>query len=124
MALLIGAFVMTASPAMAMEKEKAKDEKAMKAEKKATIKVIAEDDKVRVQEVHTLPGAVNTTVASSSHRVVRALKGGTLLRTYADGKTEKIEYKTGEVKIVKASPEYTAKNIGKSEVVLYVVVLK
>src|SRR5205085_2089475 len=106
MALLIGAFVMTASPAIAMEK--AKDEKAMKAEKgKATTKVIAEDDKVRVQEVRSKPGDVNTTVASSSHRVVRALKGGTLLRTYADGKTEKIEYKTGEVKIIKASPEFT-----------------
>ena len=30
---------------------------------------------------------------------VRALAGGTLQRTYADGKKEKVVYKTGEVKI-------------------------
>lgn len=54
-------------------------------------------------------------------RVVRALKGGTVLRTYADGKTEKSEWKTGEVQIQEPGPQYTARNVGKTEVVLYVV---
>lgn len=52
------------------------------------------------------------------------LKGGTVLRTYADGKTEKSEWKTGEVQIQEPGPQYTARNVGKTEVVLYVVRLK
>jgi quercetin dioxygenase-like cupin family protein len=124
--LLVGAFVIAGAPAFAAaEKEKAKDEKAMKAEKgKTTIKVLAENDKLRAQEVRFKPGDVNTTVATSSSRVLRVLKGGTLFRTYEDGKTEKIEYKTGDVKILEPSAKYTAKNNGKSEVVLYVVIAK
>ena len=46
------------------------------------------------------------------------------MRTYADGKTEKVEYKTGEVRINAPSGQFTTKNVGKSEVELYVVVLK
>src|SRR6185436_942185 len=65
-------------PAAAADMEKGKSEKAAKAEKgKATIKVIVENDKVRVQEVSTKPGDVNETVATKSIRVVRAIKGGT-----------------------------------------------
>jgi hypothetical protein len=55
---------------------------------------------------------------------VRALKGGTLQRTYADGKKEQVVYKTGDVRINEPGPAYTTKNIGKSEVKLYVVRLK
>ncbi len=123
MGLLAAAFMLagvTANPAMAQEKAK-----AAKAEKgKATITVLAENDKVRAQEVKQKPGDENATVATSSTRVVRALKGGTLLRTYADGKTETIEWKTGEVKLLGPSPQYRSKNVGKSEIVLYVVIVK
>lgn len=96
-----------------------------KAEKgKVTTRVLADNDKVRAQEVTFRPGDENTSVPSTTFRVVRALKGGTIQRNYADGKTEKIEYKAGDVKINAPSGQYTTKNVGKTEVVLYVVVLK
>ena len=47
------------------------------------------------------------------------------MRTYADGKTQNVEWKTGEARI--AEPDktaYTVKNTGKSDVHLYIVVLK
>jgi len=102
----------------------AQDKKAAKGAAKATMKVIAENAKARAYEVTFAPGAENTAVPSSSVRVVRALAGGTLQRTYADGKKEKVVYKTGEVKINEAGPAFTAKNIGKTQIKLYVVQVK
>jgi hypothetical protein len=57
-------------------------------------------------------------------RIVRGLKGGMLERTYADGTKELMAWKSGEVKQVNPGPAYTTKNIGKSELQLYVVELK
>ena len=119
----------TATPAMKHEMDKAKDAKAApaaKAEKgTAKLTVLAENDKVRVFEVEFKPGDENKAVPSSSSRVVRALKGGSLMRTYSDGKTQNVEWKTGEVRFVEAEKTaYTTKNIGKSDIHLYVVVLK
>jgi len=93
---------------------------------KATVKqkVLVENDKLKAYEVAFKPGAENTTVPSSSSRVVRALKGGTLERTYADGKKEKVTYKTGEVKLNQPGPAFTTKNVGKTEIVLYIVQVK
>jgi hypothetical protein len=88
------------------------------------MKVIAENPKVRAYEVTFAPGAENASVPASSIRVVRALSGGTLERTYTDGKKEKVTYKTGEVRINEVSPAFTTKNIGKSEIKLYVVQVK
>jgi hypothetical protein len=102
----------------------AQDKKAEKGAGKAIMKVVAENSKARAFEVTFAPGAENTAVPSSSVRVVRALAGGTLQRTYADGKKENVVYKTGEVKINEASPAFTTKNIGKSEIKLYVVQVK
>jgi quercetin dioxygenase-like cupin family protein len=124
-ALSVALLFVAAPPALGAEKEKAKDEKAMKAEKgKSTIKVLAENDKLRAQEVRFKPGDVNNAVVTTTSRIIRVLKGGTLVRTYEDGKTEKIEYKTGDVKVLEPSAKYSAKNVGKSEVLLYVVLLK
>ena len=128
--LVVPVFMLAfAAATPAMKHEMAKDAKAAptaKAEKgKVTTKVLLENDKVRVQEVTYKPGDENTTVATTSSRVVRALKGGTLMRTYTDGKTEKIEWKAGEVKLLEPSKVvYTAKNVGKTDVQLYVVILK
>ena len=97
---------------------------AVAQDKKATMKVITENAKVRAYEVTFAPGAENTSVPASSTRVVRALEGGTLERTYADGKKEKVVYKTGEVRINDVSPAFTTKNIGKSAIKLYVVQVK
>ena len=75
----------------------------------------------QIQAGATVPGTLRWIPCT---RVVRVLKGGTVLRTYADGKTEKSEWKTGEVQIQEPGPQYTARNVGKTEVVLYVVRLK
>jgi hypothetical protein len=123
MGLLIPAFVLAgfvAQPAMAQEKAK-EAKKEAKAEKgKATVKELFENDKVRVTEITFKPGDEGPNIARP-FRVNRALKGGTIQRTYADGKTEKVVWKTGEVRGVGPDPVFTPKNIGKTDVVLYIV---
>jgi hypothetical protein len=115
--LLVPAFLV-ALPATAQEK-------GAKAEKgKPVMKVLAEDDKVKVWELHYKPGDTNTSPPASSTRVIRVLKGGEQLWTFADGKTQKNVYKTGEVRVLKPGPQFTSKNVGKSDIVLYVVMVK
>jgi len=87
---------------------------------KAVRTILAEDDKFQVFEIRQKPGEVNV-ASTSGTRVIRALSGGSLLRTYADGKTEKSDWKTGEVQIQGPGPQYTVTNVGDTEVVLYVV---
>jgi hypothetical protein len=117
--LAAAVLVLPASLTLAQDK-KAADKGAAK----AIMKVMTENPKVRAYEVTYAPGAENTAVAASTTRVVRALAGGTLERTYSDGKKEKVTYKTGEVRINEVSPAFTTKNIGKSEIKLYVVQVK
>ena len=88
------------------------------------MKVLVDNDKVKVYEATYAPGAENKGIASTTMRIVRGLKGGTLERTYADGKKELVRWKAGEVKQVNPGPAYTTKNIGKGELQLYVVQLK
>ena len=115
----------TATPAMKHEMAQGKAKAAPAAKGMATLKVLSENDKVRVIEVQFKPGDENKAVPSALSRVVRALKGGSLMRTYADGKTQNVQWKTGEVRFVEAEKTaYTVKNVGKSDVHLYVVVLK
>ena len=86
-----------------------------------------DNDKVRVIERTYRPGDTNDEVPSSSYRVNHTLKGGTLERTYADGRKEKIELKPGMVRYLepsKGSAGYTVKNIGNTDVVSFVVILK
>ena len=111
---------MAAIPAVAQEKaQEAKSEKG-----KSVTKVLAENDKVQVWETRYKPGDVNAAPPTSSTRVLRALEGGTLLWTYADGKTEKVQWNTGEVKLLTPGPPFTSKNVGSSDVVLYGVMVK
>lgn len=102
----------------------AQDKKADKASHEVTTKVMVENDKVRAQEVTFPPGATNTAVATSSMRVVRALTSGKLQRVYADGKKEDVAWAAGQVRLNEASAAYTAKNVGKGTLKLYVVILK
>ena len=88
------------------------------------MKVLVDNNKAKAYEVTYAPGAENKGVASSTTRVVRALTSGTLELTYADGKKEKRPWKAGQVREVNPGPAYTTKNIGKSELHLYVVQLK
>ena len=123
--VLVPAFILAgvvASPAIAQDK--AKDAMAAKAEKgKSTLKVLFENDKVRVTEVTSRPGDVGANVARP-FRVIRPLKDGTIERTWADGKVDKVEWKTGEVKAVGPDKPFTPKNVGKTEFVLYIVEVK
>jgi hypothetical protein len=115
--MVIPAFVMVGATNYVVAQDKA-------AKGAPTIKVLLENDKVKVYETTYKPGDVNTAVATSATRIVRCLKGGTLERTYADGKKEPIVWKTGEVKQFSQLPAYTVKNDTKSEVLLYTVQLK
>ncbi|GAC1521226.1 MAG: hypothetical protein NVS3B11_21030 [Collimonas sp.] len=90
---------------------------------KEELKVLQENDKVRVTEQRLQPGAQSESRARP-YRVVRALKGGTLQRIYPDGKKETVQWKTGEVRVLEPTEAYIVKNIGKTETVLYVVNIK
>jgi hypothetical protein len=113
--MLIGGLLMAAVPATAIAQEA------------PPVKVLVENDKVRAFETRYKPGDENQNVPREG-RVIRALTSGTLLRTYTDGKAERIEWKAGDVRynppITGPVPQYTTKNVGNSELVLYVVVMK
>ena len=95
---------------------------------KATMKVLVENDRVKVYETTYKPGDVNTEVPSSFARINRTMRDGTIERTYADGKKEKIELKAGTVRFLEpakpGAPTYTVQNVGKADYVSYVVLLK
>ena len=124
--VLIPAFIlagMAANSAMAQDKD-AKAAPAAKAEKgKPVTKMLIDNDKVRVNESTFKPGDESESVARP-YRIIRMLKGGSLQRTYADGKVEKSEDKTGEVREAGPNPPYKLKNIGKTDVVFYTVQIK
>lgn len=128
--LSVPAFVfagVVAGPAIAQDK--AKDAQAApvaKAEKgKSSFIYYVDNDKVRVFQVTFKPGDVGNSDQTRPNRVVKVLKGGTLMRTYTDGTTEKVEWKTGDVKFIEAdSKPNTLKNVGKTDIVLYNVFLK
>ncbi len=101
----------------------AQDKKAGKGAPKVVIKTLVENAKVIATETTYAPGAESNT-SRAEVRVVRALAGGTLQRTYADGKKENVVYKTGQVRINEPGPAYSTKNVGKTTVKLYVVRLK
>jgi hypothetical protein len=96
-----------------------------KAEKGSTIiKGLLDNAKVRVFELTLKPGEEQATPVTSASRVVRVLKGGTIERTFSDGKKEKLTRKTGEVYMLDPGPTYTFKNTGKGVFQIYVVQLK
>jgi hypothetical protein len=129
--MLVPAFILAgivAQPVFAQDK--AKDSKAAapkdakKQEATNSQKVHHDDDKVRVTETTTKPGERGNNVVRG-FRVTRYLQGGTQERTYADGKKEKIERKTGEV--FAAGPDkqaYFVTNVGKTTIVTYTVNIK
>ncbi len=98
-------------------------EKAKAAKSEATLKVFVDNDKVRVFEIRFKPGDQGANVARPA-RVLRVLKGGTLLRTFADGKSDKRTYKTGDVVYEQSAQPFVPKNIGKSDLIFYVVFVK
>jgi len=112
--LLVPAFVvagLVATPAVAQKKGEALQ------------KVYLDNEKVRVFEITYRPGDAGAN-ATRPLRVIRVLKGGTLTLIYPDGKKEKLVWKTGDVQVRPATPQYLTKNEGKSDIVLYVVNVK
>jgi hypothetical protein len=93
-----------------------------KAHAKAQSKVVLENDKVKVTESRYPPGADAPSMLRPG-RVVYTVKGGTILRTYPDGKTVKIVTKAGETRWLEAET-FSFANVGKSEIVLHSVTPK
>jgi quercetin dioxygenase-like cupin family protein len=124
-ALLIPVFLAVAAtlPVAAQDKkpEKAAEKPADKGEVRAT-KTLADNDRVRVSESVFKPGEVNP-LQKRGYRVTRVLKGNTTVERTTDGKTERIEYKEGNVYISPAGMS-SIKNVGKSEITIYTVILK
>lgn len=90
----------------------------------SAVNVRSSDDKVRVIEITFKPGDAGASVARP-FRISRALKGGALTRIYPDGKTEKVTYKTGDVRVSEAeTTPFIPKNEGETDIVLYVVFMK
>ena len=114
-----------ASSAVAQEKAKpaaTQDKAKAPAKGEITSKVLFENNKVKAVELRYPAGVVSPSAARPD-RVVHTIKGGTIVRTYPDGKTQKIESKAGETRWLEAAT-YEFKNVGKSEYVLHVVYLK
>ena len=90
---------------------------------KAVMNDILVNDRVRVVEVVMKPGA-ETDGVELPLRVTRALKGGSLTRTFPGGKSEKIKFKTGEVRFGEAVSTHVVRNSGHTTIHLYSVFLK
>lgn len=82
-----------------------------------------DDGNVRVQEVRFEPGDVGKTIARPA-RVIRVLKGGTIRRSYPDGHFDDVQYKTGETRVYGADPVFGIRNVGKTEIVFFVVAIR
>lgn len=109
--------LLVAGPAIAQDKKGKIPER--------TQKVLIDNDRVRVTETVYPPGGGTNVANAPPYRITRALKGGTLERTFTDGKKESISWKDGEAKEQQAAKvAYTLKNTGKADVVLYTVQVK
>ena len=82
-----------------------------------------DDGNVLVREVRFQPGDVGKTIARPP-RVIRVLQGGTMRRTFADGRIDDVEYKTGETRVYGADPVFGIRNVGKTEIVFFVVAIR
>ena len=124
-ALFVPAFLASAAVLPAAAQDKKADKSTEKAADKGPIraqKVLVDNDRVRVSESVFKPGEVNP-LQKRGYRVTRVLKGTTTVERTTDGKTERLEYKEGNVYVAPAGMS-TTKNVGKSEVTIYTVVLK
>ena len=84
-----------------------------------TIKTIVDNDKFKATEVTFKPGQGGA-VRERGPRVVRALSSGTMERIYPDGKKDKVEWKTGQVRYF-PKETFGNWNVGKTDMVFYIV---
>jgi hypothetical protein len=85
-------------------------------------KPLVDNDKVRAYESVARPG-VEDPMRERPARVVRALRDGTMQRIAPDGKTETVEWKTGEVRWYPRE-RLAIRNTGKQDAVFYIVEVK
>ncbi len=119
------AVAVVGNAAMAQDKAKpAAAKPAAKADAKdqRDRKVLIDNDKVLVTEVTYKPGAASG-MLERMPRVTRPLTDGTLEKTFADGRKETNNFKAGQVRF-NPKETFSQKNVGKSDIVLYVVTLK
>ena len=117
--LLVPAFLLAAAivtPVLAQDQAKAKTPV------EPVVKVLAENDRVRVQESTYKPGE-GQSIRERPLAVIRVLKGGTMLRTFPDGKTETLRLKDGQT-LIREAVSYGNKNIGKTTIRFYIVQVK
>src|SRR6267142_161016 len=117
--VLAGALLCALAAGPAVPQEKKAAAKAPERQQK----VLIDNSKVRVTETTFKPGEVSPSI-ERPYRITRVIQGGESVRTYADGKTVEREFKTGEVFAAGPDKPYSAKNIGKTDIVLYSVNLK
>jgi hypothetical protein len=102
----------------------APETKAATAAGQVVVKEIDQNDTVRIYEATLKPGDVSPMRTRPLHAVY-PINGGTLERTYEDGKKETIHWTSGEARIVSEPPlPYSVRNVGETVVHLFVVVPK
>ena len=120
---LLGSFTITAALLISASMHVSAQDNGTGGAPKDELTVLIDNDRVRVIEDKFKPGA-ESEVRVRPYRVARAITGGVLQRIYADGRKAVIEWKSGEVKFLEPSEAYKLKNIGRTEVLLYVVNIK
>ena len=125
-AIALASISLVAVPASAQDKKAAAPAAEKKADAKAapegTTKVILDNDKYRVVETTFKPGH-GSKVQERPARITRALTDGTMERMYPDGKTEKVEWKAGQVRYF-PKEQFGNRNVGKADMVFYIVAAK
>lgn len=89
----------------------------------APAEVLFDDDRIRVQELRYKPGDKGPNIVRPL-RVIRVVQGGTIRRTFPDGRTEDIEYRTGETRVRDKEGPFGIQNVGAADIVFFVVALK
>ena len=123
----VAAAVLAVSPAIAQDKKAAapaatKAAAAKPAAGKGTTRTILDNEKVIVTEVTYKPGEASD-MRERGPRVTRAMTAGTMERVYPDGKKQVVDWKAGDVKYF-PKETFQNRNVGKTDVVLFVTTLK
>jgi hypothetical protein len=120
---MVFVFVASLLCAVAAHSSLAQDKKGAPSSAEGTIKEIEQNEKVRVYEVTYKPGEGSPS-AKRPMRVIHVIQGGSLERTYEDGKKEVLEWKAGATRILTEERAYSVKNVGKGVVHLLIVAMK
>ena len=103
----------TTGAVVAQEKAKEEKSKAAKTRGESATKVLFENEKYRVVETRSKPGEMNE-MKERKDRVIYSFNPGKSRVHYADGKTEDVSFKAGEVRFRKADKSQS-ENTGKTE---------